>query len=106
MTADPKGRAGRVLFASDLHLDDARPAIVAQFERFLDEVAPGADALYLLGDLFEYWVGDDGIELAFNARVATQLRRAAARVTSPGPSVPTSYNQFIPPGDSPATQHP
>jgi UDP-2,3-diacylglucosamine hydrolase len=80
LTADPKGRAGRVLFASDLHLDEARPAIVAQFERFLDETAPGAEALYILGDLFEYWVGDDGLELAFNARVARHLRQAASRL--------------------------
>jgi UDP-2,3-diacylglucosamine hydrolase len=69
----------RTLFVSDLHLDEARPGIVAQFERFLIEVAPGADALYVLGDLFEYWVGDDGLALPVPAHVAGLLRAAALR---------------------------
>lgn len=47
------------LFISDLHLDGERPAITDLFERFLREDARGADALYILGDLFEAWVGDD-----------------------------------------------
>jgi len=74
-------RAGaRTLFISDLHLDETRPGIVAQFERFLASVAPGADALYILGDLFEYWVGDDALALPFNARVAARLKAASASV--------------------------
>ena len=73
------GAAGRTLFVSDLHLDASRPAIVAQFERFMGEVAPGCDALYILGDLFEYWVGDDGLALAFPRRVAQPLKALAAR---------------------------
>lgn len=77
-----QGGAGesRTLFVSDLHLDESRPAIVAQFERFLDEVAPGAEALYILGDLFEYWVGDDSIALPFPARIASRIKAASARV--------------------------
>ena len=47
------------LFISDLHLDAERPAITALFGRFVDEEARNADALYILGDLFEAWVGDD-----------------------------------------------
>ncbi|MGH8028712.1 MAG: UDP-2,3-diacylglucosamine diphosphatase, partial [Arenimonas sp.] len=47
------------LFVSDLHLDPVRPAITALFLRFLREEAVHADALYILGDLFEAWVGDD-----------------------------------------------
>ncbi len=47
------------LFVSDLHLDAARPHIVALFNDFLRAEATHADALYVLGDLFEYWVGDD-----------------------------------------------
>ena len=47
------------LFISDLHLDAERPAITGLFGRFIDEEARGADALYILGDLFEAWVGDD-----------------------------------------------
>ena len=47
------------LFISDLHLDAERPAITELFGRFVEEQARGADALYILGDLFEAWVGDD-----------------------------------------------
>jgi UDP-2,3-diacylglucosamine hydrolase len=47
------------LFISDLHLDAERPAITDLFGRFLAQEARGADALYILGDLFEAWVGDD-----------------------------------------------
>ena len=47
------------LFISDLHLDAERPAITDLFGRFLEDEARGADALYILGDLFEAWVGDD-----------------------------------------------
>ncbi|MGN6730107.1 MAG: metallophosphoesterase, partial [Rhodanobacteraceae bacterium] len=48
------------LFISDLHLDDSRPQITTLFEHYLsgDEVRK-ADALYILGDLVEAWVGDD-----------------------------------------------
>ena len=47
------------LFISDLHLDPERPGITDLFGRFIDGEARGADALYILGDLFEAWVGDD-----------------------------------------------
>ncbi len=47
------------LFISDLHLDPTRPAITELFLRFLREDAREAEALYILGDLFEAWVGDD-----------------------------------------------
>ncbi len=70
----------RTLFVSDLHLDDARPEATARFEGFLGKVVPGADALYILGDLFEYWVGDDGLALPFPARVAQMLRAATRSV--------------------------
>ena len=46
------------LFVSDLHLNEDHPAQIRLFERLLAE-AQGADALYILGDLFEYWIGDD-----------------------------------------------
>ena len=61
------------LFVSDLHLDPARPAITELFGRFVDEEARGADALYILGDLFEAWVGDDDPSDA-GAYVASKLR--------------------------------
>ncbi len=47
------------LFISDLHLDSARPEITQLFGDFIDREARNADALYILGDLFEAWVGDD-----------------------------------------------
>lgn len=47
------------LFISDLHLDPARPEITRLFGDFLDREARDAEALYILGDLFEAWVGDD-----------------------------------------------
>ena len=47
------------LFISDLHLDAKSPEIGEQFLRFLEGEAAHADALYILGDLFESWVGDD-----------------------------------------------
>jgi UDP-2,3-diacylglucosamine hydrolase len=72
--------SGRTLFISDLHLDEARPATTAHLEKFLDKVAPGADALYILGDLFEYWVGDDGLALPYPARIAARLATAARQV--------------------------
>jgi len=47
------------LFISDLHLDASRPRATQAFLKFLEDDAPSAQALYVLGDLFEVWVGDD-----------------------------------------------
>jgi len=47
------------LFISDLHLEASRPEIGAQFLQFLEGEARDAAAVYILGDLFESWVGDD-----------------------------------------------
>jgi UDP-2,3-diacylglucosamine hydrolase len=47
------------LFISDLHIDASRPGITAQFLAFLAADAARAEALYILGDLFESWIGDD-----------------------------------------------
>jgi UDP-2,3-diacylglucosamine hydrolase len=52
-------KAGRTFFVADLHLTDERPVATGRFFSFLQEEAAGADALYILGDLFEAWVGDD-----------------------------------------------
>ncbi|MCB5186583.1 UDP-2,3-diacylglucosamine diphosphatase [Methylobacillus caricis] len=49
------------LFISDLHLCSSRPAITAQFLEFLQHIASQAEALYILGDFFEYWAGDDDL---------------------------------------------
>lgn len=61
------------LFISDLHLDPSRPHITRLFRAFLDGEARAADALYILGDLFEAWVGDDDPSDA-GASVAEGLR--------------------------------
>ena len=61
------------LFVSDLHLDESRPQITSLFERFLAGEARNAAALYILGDLFESWIGDDD-DAALPARVAMALR--------------------------------
>ena len=47
------------LFISDLHLEDSRPESTGWLMEFLQTEAVNADALYILGDLFEYWLGDD-----------------------------------------------
>ena len=57
------------LFISDLHLDEARPHIVDLYTALLAGEARNADALYILGDLFESWVGDDD-DSVLAARVA------------------------------------
>jgi UDP-2,3-diacylglucosamine hydrolase len=67
----------RLLFVSDLHLDATAPEAIAQFLGFLDREAHDAAALYILGDLFESWIGDDDDEPARN-RVCEALRRHTA----------------------------
>ncbi|HUL94516.1 MAG TPA: UDP-2,3-diacylglucosamine diphosphatase [Usitatibacter sp.] len=70
-------RLRRTLFISDLHLDASRPQATARFEKFLAGAVPGSDALYVLGDLFEYWIGDDGLALEFPRRMAALLAPVA-----------------------------
>jgi UDP-2,3-diacylglucosamine hydrolase len=65
------------LFISDLHLTEERPAANEQFISFLEGKARAADALYILGDLFEYWIGDDDLAEPFNAVIAGLLRGLA-----------------------------
>jgi UDP-2,3-diacylglucosamine hydrolase len=65
------------LFVSDLHLDAAHPDAIAQFEQLLAGEARGAEALYILGDLFEAWVGDDDDDPA-RARACAALRALTA----------------------------
>lgn len=50
------------LFISDLHLCSSRPRITELFLRFINEIAINAEQLFILGDFFEYWAGDDDIE--------------------------------------------
>jgi UDP-2,3-diacylglucosamine hydrolase len=62
------------LFVSDLHLQASHPITAAAFLRFLAERAVAAQQLYLLGDLFEYWAGDDDIAAPFHRTIIAALR--------------------------------
>ena len=66
-----------IFFISDLHLSPRSPGATALFLRFLAGRARQAEALYILGDLFETWIGDDDVDDAFNARIVAGLRAAA-----------------------------
>ena len=65
------------LFISDLHLQASHPRTAEAFFRFLAERAARAERLYLLGDIFEYWAGDDDLDDPFNRSVAAALRRVS-----------------------------
>lgn len=65
------------LFASDLHLHPSLPKTTQAFFSFLRGHAVLASQLYLLGDLFEYWAGDDDLQTPFNQQVANQIRSVA-----------------------------
>jgi UDP-2,3-diacylglucosamine hydrolase len=68
------------LFLSDLHLSDAIPKTVAAFEHFVKHTADSADSVFILGDLFEYWIGDDMLDIdPFAARMATLLHTFSER---------------------------
>lgn len=69
------------LFISDLHLASERPETTAVFFAFLDQKARNAGALYILGDLFEYWAGDDDAADPFNASICHALKRLAENGT-------------------------
>jgi len=68
---------GSELFISDLHLSAHEPATVARFLQFLEGQAKQADRLTILGDLFDYWAGDDDLADPFNTRIAIALRQLA-----------------------------
>ena len=64
---------GPTLFVSDLHLSPARPHLVAAFHTFVSGPARSAKALYVLGDLFDVWLGDDQLREPLAAAVAGAL---------------------------------
>jgi UDP-2,3-diacylglucosamine hydrolase len=66
-----------VLFISDLHLSSERPDIIELFVKFMNNDAQHADALYILGDLFEVWLGDDYYEPELEPAI-TALRQFAS----------------------------
>ncbi|MDP2136082.1 MAG: UDP-2,3-diacylglucosamine diphosphatase [Sulfuritalea sp.] len=69
--------AGTARFVSDLHLRAERPDLTRRFAVFLaDTAAANVEVLYILGDLFEYWIGDDDLPDPFNEEVCNLLRSA------------------------------
>ncbi|MBY6186019.1 UDP-2,3-diacylglucosamine diphosphatase [Marinobacter hydrocarbonoclasticus] len=69
----------RTLIIGDLHLSPTRPDITQAFHRFLEKEIDGADALYIVGDLFEAWIGDDDLT-EFSLSIAEKLHAASQRV--------------------------
>jgi UDP-2,3-diacylglucosamine hydrolase len=67
------------LFISDLHLTEERPEANERFISLLEDKARRADALYILGDFFEYWIGDDDLGEPFNAVIAGLLKDLTRR---------------------------
>lgn len=65
-----------LFFIADLHLSQNTPSTFTQLQHFLDHIAHNADGLYILGDLFEAWVGDDD-DCPFVAQVQSTLKAYA-----------------------------
>lgn len=74
----------KTLFLSDLHLEDARPGALEWLLGFLSGPARSAEAVYILGDLFEFWIGDDAI-----SETARTVARATRRLSEGG--VPVGF---------------
>ncbi len=65
------------LFVSDVHLSENLPHTTAAFLKFLREQALFCDQLYLLGDLFEYWAGDDDLNDPYNRMITLAIREVS-----------------------------
>ncbi len=75
------------LFISDLHLSGERPAINQRFFSFLREQASRAAVLYVLGDLFEYWIGDEELDAADGDPLARKVAEAFGALSRGGVAV-------------------
>jgi len=64
-----------IYFISDLHLTSQRPQTTDLFLNFLESLAASTEAVYILGDLFELWIGDDAAETVGQGRVLAAIRR-------------------------------
>jgi UDP-2,3-diacylglucosamine hydrolase len=69
------------LFISDLHLDPGRPEGIQLFDNFIRQKAPDADQLFILGDLFEYWLGDDACKHSGYQSIEESLATLAYKKT-------------------------
>jgi UDP-2,3-diacylglucosamine hydrolase len=77
----------RALFISDLHLSAERPDANEQFFRFLGDEAGRARSLYVLGDLFEYWAGDEELEDPAGDPLAAEVAQGFRRLADAGVSI-------------------
>lgn len=68
-----------IYFISDLHLEESRPDITGAFLYFMEQIQEQAEALYILGDFFEAWIGDDE-----NTPLQQQIKQVLARFTAQG----------------------
>ena len=68
-----------IYFIADLHLSEAHPELTALFLRFMREQAPSAQAVYILGDLFDFWIGDDESSTVIDA-----VKQAIGTLTAQG----------------------
>lgn len=66
----------KTYFISDLHLSETQPELTALFLDFMHNLAPHADAVYILGDLFDFWIGDDEQSPLIN-----QVKQAIKQIT-------------------------
>ena len=69
------------LFISDLHLSEGEPHITQMLVNFTRNTAPRADGLYILGDLFEYWAGDDDKDTPFHQKIMSAIREVSQQGT-------------------------
>jgi UDP-2,3-diacylglucosamine hydrolase len=74
-----EGEKMRIFFISDIHLAENSPGITHLFLHFLENIAPNADRLYILGDLFELWVGDDNIT-PFHQQIIAALAKLSKKI--------------------------
>ncbi len=71
-------------FLSDTHLSPEQPATYEKFCRYLRAIRADADELYVLGDLFDYWIGDDGLDLLGHrpaAEALAELSNAGVKIS-------------------------
>ena len=74
--------AKAALFVSDLHLQAAMPQTTEAFFNFLQTQATKTQELYLLGDIFEAWAGDDDIDDRYNGKVIEEIKKISGRGTA------------------------
>lgn len=67
------------LFISDLHLASDQPQLTALFSRFLQQQAKHCSALYILGDLFDAWLGDDLIQ-SFQRQIINEIKQISSAI--------------------------